>query len=318
MLADADALGRRARSRATGSRSRSCSRSSSRAATARGAVVSRLHPHTGDAWSVGITGAPGAGKSTLTDALVACMRADGLEVGVLAVDPTARSAAARSSATACACRATRPTRACSSARWRRAVTSAGSRSRRRRRCGCSTRSARPWIVIETVGVGQVEVEIAGQADTTVVVVNPGWGDAVQAAKAGLLEIADVFVVNKADRPGRRRDRAATSRACSSCRAARRGGRRSCGRSRRPATGVDELCDAIARAPRIARGERRDRRRAAPGAPARRAARRSWPSSCSRAAATLCVGPRFDALVDEVARRARRDPYTAVDALLAEA
>src|SRR6187431_548733 len=59
----------------------------------------------------------------------------------------------------------------------------------------------PWILIETVGVGQVEVEIAGAADTTVVVVNPGWGDAVQANKAGLLEIADVFVVNKADRPG---------------------------------------------------------------------------------------------------------------------
>jgi LAO/AO transport system kinase len=58
-----------------------------------------------------------------------------------------------------------------------------------------------WIVVETVGVGQVEVEVAGAADTTVVVVNPGWGDAVQAAKAGLLEIADVFVVNKADRPG---------------------------------------------------------------------------------------------------------------------
>ena len=59
----------------------------------------------------------------------------------------------------------------------------------------------PWIVIETVGVGQVEVEVAGAADTTVVVVNPGWGDAVQANKAGLLEIADVFVINKADRPG---------------------------------------------------------------------------------------------------------------------
>ena len=57
------------------------------------------------------------------------------------------------------------------------------------------------MLVETVGVGQVEVEVAGAADTTVVVVNPGWGDAVQAAKAGLLEIADVFVVNKADRPG---------------------------------------------------------------------------------------------------------------------
>jgi LAO/AO transport system kinase len=58
-----------------------------------------------------------------------------------------------------------------------------------------------WVLVETVGVGQVEVEVAGQTDTTVVVVNPGWGDAVQAAKAGLMEIADVFVVNKADRPG---------------------------------------------------------------------------------------------------------------------
>src|SRR5206468_13030748 len=59
----------------------------------------------------------------------------------------------------------------------------------------------PWVLVETVGVGQVEVEIAGAADTTLVVVNPGWGDAVQANKAGLLEIADIFVINKADRPG---------------------------------------------------------------------------------------------------------------------
>jgi LAO/AO transport system kinase len=59
----------------------------------------------------------------------------------------------------------------------------------------------PWILVETVGVGQVEVEIAGKADTTVVVVNPGWGDAVQANKAGLMEIADIFVINKADRKG---------------------------------------------------------------------------------------------------------------------
>jgi LAO/AO transport system kinase len=60
---------------------------------------------------------------------------------------------------------------------------------------------KPWIIVETVGVGQVEVEIARQADTTVVVVNPGWGDGVQANKAGLMEIADVFVINKADRAG---------------------------------------------------------------------------------------------------------------------
>jgi LAO/AO transport system kinase len=59
----------------------------------------------------------------------------------------------------------------------------------------------PWVLVETVGVGQVEVEVAGAADTTLVVVTPGWGDSVQASKAGLLEVADVFVVNKADRPG---------------------------------------------------------------------------------------------------------------------
>jgi LAO/AO transport system kinase len=59
----------------------------------------------------------------------------------------------------------------------------------------------PWVVVETVGVGQVEVDVAAAADTTVVVLNPGWGDSVQANKAGLLEIADVFVINKADRPG---------------------------------------------------------------------------------------------------------------------
>ena len=83
------------------------------------------------------------------------------------------------------------------------------------------------MLVETVGVGQVEVEVAGAADTTIVVVNPGWGDAVQANKAGLLEIADVFVINKADRPARPRP-AATSNTCSSSRPSRTttGGRRS--------------------------------------------------------------------------------------------
>jgi LAO/AO transport system kinase len=64
-------------------------------------------------------------------------------------------------------------------------------------------SGKPWVLLETVGVGQVEVEVAANADTTMVVVNPGWGDAVQANKAGLMEIADLFVINKSDRPGAR-------------------------------------------------------------------------------------------------------------------
>ena len=77
----------------------------------------------------------------------------------------------------------------------------GWRAPPRRPSACSRAAGYGWIVVETVGVGQVEVEIAGAADTTVVVVNPGWGDGVQAAKAGLLEIGDVFAVNKADRAG---------------------------------------------------------------------------------------------------------------------
>ena len=83
----------------------------------------------------------------------------------------------------------------------------------------------PWIIVETVGVGQVEVEVAGRADTCVVVVNPGWGDAVQASKAGLMEIADVFVINKADRDGVGADPSRPAR-CRSSTVRPTGGRRS--------------------------------------------------------------------------------------------
>src|SRR5215207_11108907 len=116
--------------------------------------IGRLaYPLSGHAYTVGITGAPGAGKSTLTSALIGHLRADGL---ALATPEAVRLLDA---------------------------------------------VGRRLVLIETVGVGQVEVEVAGKADTTVVVVNPGWGDSVQANKAGLLEIADVFVINKSDRKG---------------------------------------------------------------------------------------------------------------------
>jgi LAO/AO transport system kinase len=164
--------------------------------------VGRLtHPLGGQAYTVGLTGAPGAGKSTLTSALVRRVRADGASIAVLAIDPSSpftggailgdrvrmqdhvgdddvyiRSMATRGHLGGLSLATLDAVRVLDATGW-------------------------PWIVIETVGVGQVEVEVAGAADTTVVVVNPGWGDAVQANKAGLLEIADVFVINKADRPG---------------------------------------------------------------------------------------------------------------------
>ncbi|MGI8683654.1 MAG: methylmalonyl Co-A mutase-associated GTPase MeaB [Acidimicrobiales bacterium] len=159
------------------------------------------HPLGGRAYTVGITGAPGAGKSTLCDRLLTHMRAQGTDIAVLAVDPSSpfsggailgdrvrmqdhagdhgvyvRSMATRGHVGGLALATPQAIRVLDAAGF-------------------------PIVIVETVGVGQVEVEVAGAADTTVVVVNPGWGDAVQANKAGLLEVADVLVVNKSDRPG---------------------------------------------------------------------------------------------------------------------
>ncbi|HYO34045.1 MAG TPA: methylmalonyl Co-A mutase-associated GTPase MeaB [Nocardioidaceae bacterium] len=164
-------------------------------------VAERLAPHTGHAEVLGITGAPGVGKSTTTAALVAALRSAGKRVGVLAVDPSSpfsggallgdrvrmqdhatdadvfiRSMASRGHLGGLAWAAPQAVRILDAA-------------------GCDV------IVIETVGVGQSEVDVAGLADTTLVLLAPGMGDGIQAAKAGILEIGDVYVVNKADREG---------------------------------------------------------------------------------------------------------------------
>jgi len=163
-------------------------------------VMKELAPLAGRARVIGLTGAPGAGKSTVTSALVAAYRGQGLRVGVLAIDPSSpftggallgdrirmqdhatdrdvfiRSMASRGHLGGLAGATPQVIRALDAARFE-------------------------VILIETVGVGQVEVEIASMADSVAVLVVPGMGDAIQAAKAGILEIADVFVVNKADRP----------------------------------------------------------------------------------------------------------------------
>jgi LAO/AO transport system kinase len=153
------------------------------------------------AWTVGITGAPGAGKSTLTAALVRHLRATGAKVGVLAVDPSSpfTGGAILGDRVRMHDHTTDPDV------FIRSMATRGHQGGLARAVPQAVRvlavAGHEWVIVETVGVGQVEVEIAGTADTTVVVVNPGWGDGVQAAKAGLLEIGDVFVVNKADRDG---------------------------------------------------------------------------------------------------------------------
>ena len=167
------------------------------------AALADLYPHTGRAYTVGLTGAPGAGKSTLTDKLIGRIRRDGDEVGVLAVDPTSPF----TGGAILGDRVRMQDHATDAAVFIRSMATRGHLGGLALATPQAIRvldaAGKAWILVETVGVGQVEVEVAGAADTTVVVVNPGWGDAVQAAKAGLLEIADCFVVNKADRPGTR-------------------------------------------------------------------------------------------------------------------
>ena len=164
-------------------------------------VMSLLAPHTGRAVVLGITGSPGVGKSTITSALVTAFRAEGRRVGVLAVDPSSpftggallgdrvrmqehamdRGVYIRSMAT----RGHLGGLAWATPQALRVLDAAG----------CDV------VIIETVGVGQSEVEVAALADTTLVLLAPGMGDGIQAAKAGILEVGDVFVVNKADRDG---------------------------------------------------------------------------------------------------------------------
>ena len=155
----------------------------------------------GSAYTAGITGAPGSGKSTLTAQLISTMRRADLDVAVLAIDPSSPF----SGGAILGDRVRMQDHATDAHVFIRSMATRGHLGGLSLAVPEAIRLldalGRPWILVETVGVGQVEVEIAGAADTTVVVVTPGWGDGVQANKAGLLEIADVFVINKADRKG---------------------------------------------------------------------------------------------------------------------
>jgi len=150
---------------------------------------------------IGVTGAPGAGKSTLADALVRLIRAAGHRVAVLAVDPTSPF----SGGAVLGDRVRMQDHVLDDGVYVRSMASRGhlgGLSAAAPKALVALEAARfPYVIVETVGVGQDEVEVAAAADTVIVVVTPGWGDGIQAAKAGILEIGDVFVVNKADRPG---------------------------------------------------------------------------------------------------------------------
>ena len=164
-------------------------------------VMAALAPYAGHAQIVGITGSPGVGKSTSTNALVGELRKAGKRVGVLAVDPSSPF----SGGALLGDRVRMQDHALDRDVYIRSMASRGHLGglswstpqalRVLDAAGCDV------VLVETVGVGQSEVEIAGQADTTLVLLAPGAGDGIQAAKAGILEIGDIYVVNKADRDG---------------------------------------------------------------------------------------------------------------------
>src|SRR4051794_14125385 len=163
--------------------------------------MAALAPYVGQARVIGLTGSPGVGKSTTTTALVAAFRSRGERVGVLAVDPSSPF----SGGALLGDRVRMQEHATDGGVYIRSMASRGHLGglswstpqalRVLDAAGCDV------VLIETVGVGQAEVEVASLADTTLVLLAPGMGDGIQAAKAGILEVADLFVVNKADREG---------------------------------------------------------------------------------------------------------------------
>jgi LAO/AO transport system kinase len=164
-------------------------------------VMKLLAPHTGSALSIGLTGSPGVGKSTTTAALVSAFRSRGLRVGVIAVDPSSPF----SGGALLGDRVRMQDVALDPGVYIRSMATRGHLGGLSRATPQALRvldaAGCDIVLVETVGVGQSEVEVAGLADTTVVLLAPGMGDGIQAAKAGILEIGDVFSVNKADRDG---------------------------------------------------------------------------------------------------------------------
>jgi LAO/AO transport system kinase len=279
-----------------------------------------LYPRTGRAFVVGVTGMPGVGKSTLVAALIGRYRGAGAQVGVVAVDPSSPF----SGGALLGDRVRMQHHATDDGVFIRSLATRGQLGGLSRSTvdvvGVLDAAGFDRIIVETVGVGQAEVDVMSAVDVVVVVSAPGLGDEVQALKAGILEIADVLVVNKADRQGA--DRAArdlTTMLALSRRA------RSVGDAGVPVletvattgTGVVQLADAIDGARATAVEQRADRRRrqaqaqvlAIAGEIARRELQRLAGSGAAQPGGPLAR------LVDEVAAR-RRDPYGAARELVA--
>ena len=278
-------------------------------------MVRAVHARTGRGYLVGVTGAPGVGKSTLVDRLTLAVRSRGATVGIVAVDPSSPF----SGGAVLGDRVRMQAHAGDDGVFVRSMASRGRLGGLSRATGDAVlvldAAGFDVIVIETVGVGQAEVEISRAADVTLVVTMPGGGDGVQALKAGVMEIADVFVVNKADQAG-------ADRAAAEIEAVLRLNDYAPGEWRPPVLrtrategqGIEEVVQAV----------ERFRARGGDGAAARRRARvrtrvRELVSRrfLEHAEHRALEPGGFDRFVDQVADRAI-DPYTAADRILGAA
>lgn len=275
-------------------------------------VMAALVPYAGRAHVIGLTGAPGVGKSTATSALVTAYRSLGRRVGVLAVDPSSPF----TGGALLGDRVRMSEHAADGEVFIRSMATRGHLGGLSRAAPQALRvldaAGCDVVLLETVGVGQSEVEVAGTADTTVVMLAPGMGDGIQAAKAGILEVADVLVVNKADRDGASRT-ASDLRSMVAMVDGAAGGRWTTpvvSTVAQAATGIDDLLGAI-QDHRDWLGEggllaRRTRRAA------REVEALALESLRSGMSGTT-AGVRLQALAEDVAAR-RTDPYSAADLL----